>query len=54
MVKGNKSGQTDQCKIIIKNNILSYEGYWLEDLCCGHGKLIHADGDVYEGEWKED
>lgn len=23
-------------------------------MACGFGRLIHADGDVYEGEWKDD
>lgn len=26
-----------------------YEGYWREDKANGLGRLIHADGDVYEG-----
>ena len=28
-----------------------YEGEWVEDKANGKGKLIHADGDIYEGEW---
>jgi hypothetical protein len=24
-----------------------YEGYWKGDKANGHGRLIHADGDVY-------
>jgi len=24
------------------------------DTACGEGKLIHPDGDVYEGEWLND
>jgi hypothetical protein len=28
-----------------------YEGYWENDMACGLGRLIHSDGDVYEGEW---
>ena len=26
----------------------------MQDRSCGNGKLIHADGDIYEGEWKDD
>lgn len=26
-----------------------YEGYWMEDRANGRGRLIHANGDVYEG-----
>jgi len=26
-----------------------YEGYWSNDKANGQGKLVHADGDVYEG-----
>jgi hypothetical protein len=26
-----------------------YEGYWKKDKANVRGKLIHADGDVYEG-----
>ena len=26
-----------------------YEGFWLKDKANGRGRLIHADGDVYEG-----
>jgi hypothetical protein len=26
-----------------------YEGYWKADKANGRGRLIHADGDVYEG-----
>ena len=26
-----------------------YEGYWKDDQAFGKGRLIHADGDVYEG-----
>ena len=31
-----------------------YEGYYKLDRACGYGKLYHADGDVYEGEWAND
>jgi hypothetical protein len=26
-----------------------YEGQWQNDKANGQGKLVHADGDVYEG-----
>jgi hypothetical protein len=26
-----------------------YEGYWKNNMANGKGRLIHADGDVYEG-----
>jgi hypothetical protein len=26
----------------------------MTDKANGRGRLIHADGDVYEGEWKDD
>ena len=28
-----------------------YVGYWKADQANGKGRLIHADGDYYEGEW---
>jgi len=28
-----------------------YDGYWVENKANGKGRLIHADGDVYEGDW---
>ena len=31
-----------------------YEGYWRNNLAYGFGRLIHADGDVYVGEWQDD
>jgi hypothetical protein len=31
-----------------------YEGYWLDSKATGKGRLIHADGDVYDGTWKDD
>ncbi len=31
-----------------------YEVYWKNDKANGKGRLIHADGDVYLGEWVED
>ena len=30
-----------------------YEGFLENDNANGWGQLIHSDGDVYEGEWKE-
>jgi len=29
-------------------------GYWRNDKANGKGRLIHADGDVYEGDWSND
>ena len=26
----------------------------MDGRCCGKGKLIHADGDIYEGDWLDD
>ena len=28
-----------------------YVGYWKDDQANRKGRLVHADGDVYEGEW---
>ena len=28
-----------------------YEGEWIEDKAHGLGKLVHVDGDVYDGTW---
>lgn len=28
-----------------------YEGFWKNDTAWGDGRLIHANGDVYFGEW---
>ena len=30
------------------------KGYWRNNMANGKGRLIHADGDVYEGEWIND
>ena len=27
-------------------------GYWKNGNASGHGRLIHASGDVYEGQWE--
>jgi len=37
------------CKIGAK-----YEGFLNNDIANCQGKLIHADGNIYEGEWVED
>jgi len=29
-------------------------GYWKRNVACGYGKLVHDDGDVYEGNWEND
>lgn len=31
-----------------------YEGYWRDNQAHGMGRLIHADGDVYDGAWEAD
>lgn len=31
-----------------------YEGNWVDDLKCGQGRMIYANGDVYTGEWSND
>jgi len=31
-----------------------YEGYWRNNCANGKGRLIHADNDVYEGNWVND
>ena len=31
-----------------------YEGFWKLDRANGQGRLIHANGDVYQGEWVND
>ena len=31
-----------------------YEGYWKDDKANGKCKLIHTDGDVYDGDWLND
>jgi len=28
-----------------------YEGWWKDNKANGNGRLIHADGDVYDGMW---
>jgi len=28
-----------------------YEGYWRNNMAHGKGRLIHSDGDVYDGDW---
>ena len=33
-------------------NIRIYEGYWMNNLAHGMGRLIHSDGDVYIGNWE--
>ena len=32
---------------------VSYEGMWRKGKYHGHGKLVYAQGDTYEGDWKE-
>ena len=36
-------------EVYINNSI--YEGYWIDDLYNGHGRMIYPDGEIYEGEW---
>ena len=31
-----------------------YDGFWKDGMAHGPGRLVHALGDVYEGEWFED
>ena len=31
-----------------------YEGYWIKNKANIRGKLIHAYGDIYKGEWLDD
>ena len=31
-----------------------YEGYWLEDMCCGRGRKIFKEGSYYDGDWQND
>ena len=31
-----------------------FEGYWKDGTANLKGRLIHSDGDAYEGEWKDD
>jgi len=31
-----------------------YEGWWRNNKANGRGRLINADGDVYDGEWVND
>lgn len=31
-----------------------YEGYWKDNKAHGAGRLIHDNGDVYEGQWLND
>lgn len=28
-----------------------YEGWWIDNKANGKGRLIHADGDIYDGYW---
>jgi hypothetical protein len=28
-----------------------YEGWWVDNKANGKGRLIHADGDIYDGSW---
>ena len=38
--------------IIVWPDSTRYEGQWQNDKAEGKGKLFHADGDVYTGDWK--
>lgn len=31
----------------------TYDGDWKDDKMNERGRLIHADGNIYEGEWKD-
>ena len=41
-------------KILIWTDNSRYGGYWRNDRTNGPGKLIHADGDFYQGDWADD
>ena len=45
MINGKKSGYGE----ISWSDGSLFEGQWTNDLYNGIGRLIHADGDVYEG-----
>ena len=38
-------------KILIWSDNSQFDGYWRNDRANGSGRLIHADGDVYQGDW---
>lgn len=44
---------TDFCEDL-GNNMITYEGFWKNDLKHGDGKYTNEHGDIYEGEWKND
>jgi hypothetical protein len=35
-------------------NGAEYDGDWMKGKAHGHGRFVHASGDVYEGDWVED
>lgn len=37
-----------------ENGILYYDGYWIDGVKHGHGKMVWSDGDYYEGNWMDD
>jgi len=44
-----KSSLEDQVKVVDNREI--FEGYWQDGLQSGKGRLLKANGDIFDGEW---
>ena len=51
--KGDGANQEAYRKVIWLDGS-RYVGYWVNDKLNGPGQLIHADEDVYQGDWDDD
>lgn len=40
--------------IVVWENGTRYDGFFLRGKANGRGRIVHVDGDVYEGEWCDD
>ena len=49
-----KTNLRDGKGIIIWKNGARYDGFFLKGKANCYGRIIHADGDIYEGEWVND
>lgn len=49
-----KTGERDGCGVLLWPDGSMYEGYWRRNKANGRGRIIHADKDIYIGEWRDD
>ena len=54
LVLPNGESQKDGRGVQIWPDGSRYDGFWVNEEAQGYGRLVHANGDVYEGEFKND